>query len=171
MSTQHVTWALNLIHRSKNNFVSTIAKECSVPKQLIHFLVTCLLLCSFALTANESNQAHEIELPVTLQGLLESHGRDNLVNLFQHGNFNQATLNQTGIENNAYLTQLGIGNQASVIQIGSNNELELLQQGDNNRADVTQIGNDNLIQINQLGSANFSIEQIADNAAITITQY
>jgi minor curlin subunit len=163
---------LNLIHRSKNSFVSIIAKECSVPRQLIHFLVTCLLLCSFALTADESTiTTSKIELPITLQGLLESHGRENLVNLFQHGSFNQAALNQAGIENTAYLTQLGISNQASVIQIGSNNELELLQQGDNNLANVTQIGNDNLIQINQSGSAHFAIEQIADNAAITITQY
>jgi minor curlin subunit len=36
---------------------------------------------------------------------------------------------------------------------------------------VTQIGNDNLVQLNQLGSGNFSIQQIADGAAISITQY
>jgi minor curlin subunit len=158
--------------RSKNIFASSIAKECSVPRLIFVFLVTCLLLCSFTLTADESNKnPSAIELPITLQGLLESNGRDNLATLIQEGSFNQATLIQAGIENNAYLYQQGLGNEASVIQIGSNNELELLQQGDNNRADVTQIGNDNLIQINQLGSANFSIEQVADNAAITITQY
>ncbi|MBB1269685.1 curlin [Shewanella sp. SR44-3] len=143
-----------------------------MPRQIICFLVTCLLLCSFTLTADESTITTSVnELPITLQGLLESNGRDNVVNLFQQGSFNQASISQIGIANNAYLIQQGEDNQASVNQVGSNNELELLQQGNYNRADVTQIGNDNLIQINQLGRANFAIEQIADNAAITITQY
>ena len=52
-----------------------------------------------------------------------------------------------------------------------NNEIELLQAGEKNTASIIQTGNDNRAQLNQLGSANFAIEQIADGAAITITQY
>lgn len=111
------------------------------------------------------------ELPITLQTLLESSGRENVVNLVQLGVLNHADLSQSGTGNGTNLVQIGNDNYAEVIQYGQDNEVELLQAGANNFADVTQIGNDNLVQINQLGSASFSIEQIADGAAITITQY
>lgn len=122
------------------------------------------------------NQAAELndgtnELPITLQTLLESSGRENVINLVQLGSLNHANLSQSGAGNGTNLIQMGHGNHADIVQYGKDNEVELLQAGANNFADITQVGNDNLVQINQLGSANFSIEQIADGAAITITQY
>ncbi|QYK03367.1 curlin [Shewanella sp. FJAT-53749] len=122
------------------------------------------------------NQAEELidganGLPITLQTLLEGSGRENVINLFQLGTLNHANLSQSGAGNGTSLIQMGSSNHAEIIQYGEDNEVELLQAGINNFADITQVGNDNLVQINQLGSASFSIEQIADGAAITITQY
>ncbi|MCE9685730.1 curlin [Shewanella sp. AS16] len=111
------------------------------------------------------------ELPVTLQTLLESSGRDNLIDLVQLGSFNHATLMQSGNDNSTSVLQTGSNNQADVAQYGGNNRVALHQAGIRNQAAITQIGNDNLVQLNQLGSASFSIEQIADGAEITITQY
>jgi minor curlin subunit len=133
-------------------------------------LTIALLLHSVPTSATELNN-QSTELPITLQTLLESTGRENVINLVQLGVLNHANLSQSGAGNGANLIQMGSNNHADIIQYGQDNEVELLQAGADNRANITQIGNDNLVQINQLGSASFSIEQIADGAAITITQY
>lgn len=139
-----------------------------MPNTSIRFLVPLILLCSCMTSAQELNIN---ELPVTLQALLERSGRDNLIELVQQGTANQGLLFQSGSDNKADVTQVGNDNDALITQIGSNNEVQLLQVGSQNTASVTQIGNDNLVQLNQLGSGNFSIQQIADGAAISITQY
>ncbi len=137
------------------------------------FISTSLLLCSLGVSANGPDfEAGESQsLPVTLQTLLESNGRDNLIELFQIGVQNQVIATQAGEHNQLMLTQLGVGNEATVTQLGFNNEVELLQAGNHNSAEVTQIGDNNLVQLSQLGSANFSIQQIGDGASIAVTQY
>lgn len=139
-----------------------------MPNPLTRFLVLLLLICS-CLTS--SHAADVSELPVTLQALIERSGRDNLIDLVQQGTANQGIVFQSGNDNSAYVTQAGNDNVSLVTQIGTNNEVQLLQVGTQNMASITQIGNDNLVQLNQLGSGNFSIQQIADGAAISITQY
>lgn len=137
-------------------------------------LYIALLFSSFVLTANAQDiksDQFDLDLPITLQALLENNGRGNMINIIQQGMLNQASVLQTGELNQTSILQLGKGNQAYIAQFGVNNEVELLQAGEHNNASVTQTGNDNRVQLNQLGSANFSIEQIADGAAITITQY
>ncbi|WP_443019908.1 curlin [Shewanella sp. OMA3-2] len=136
-------------------------------------LCLALLLSSFAITANAQDikSDQEIDVPITLQTLLENNGRSNMINIIQQGMLNQASILQAGELNQASILQLGESNLAYIAQYGVNNEVELLQAGENNNASITQTGNDNRVQLNQLGSANFSIEQIADGAAITITQY
>ncbi len=130
-----------------------------------------LLMSAFGSYANELLANRVSELPITLQVLLEQGGRDNAIGLIQLGYHNQAEMLQSGHDNTNATLQVGVENQASVHQYGSGNEVEILQVGWANQAEITQVGNGNLVQLNQLGSANFSIEQIADNAAITITQY
>lgn len=130
---------------------------------------------AFALISVAS-QATELEngfntLPITLQTLLESTGRENVVNLTQLGVLNHTYLSQAGEGNVTNLLQMGSSNKAQIMQYGQDNDVELMQTGVDNQANITQIGNDNLVHLNQLGSASFSIEQIADGAAITITQY
>lgn len=133
---------------------------------------TALQVCSFSASADElENINGTYELPVTLQTLLERSGRDNLIHLAQLGDMNQANLIQSGNENYAELLQVGLGNQADITQLGERNQIELDQIGNDNQAAIIQVGDNNLVQLNQLGSANFSIEQIADNASISITQY
>lgn len=139
-----------------------------MPNPSLRFGIPLLLLCSCTASAQELNVN---ELPVTLQALLERSGRDNLITLVQQGTLNQGLLFQSGSNNSAEVTQIGNENDALITQIGSNNEVQLLQVGSQNKASITQIGNDNLVQLNQLGSGNFSIQQIADGAAISITQY
>lgn len=136
-------------------------------------LCTFLLLFSFASSANTENLTlgNQSTLPITLQTLLENSGRGHMVDVIQQGALNQLNIAQIGEQNWAYIMQVGEGNTADILQLGSNNEVELLQAGENNNASVIQVGDDNRVQLNQLGSANFSIEQIADGAAITITQY
>ena len=133
--------------------------------------IIILLSSSFCAQSQEPQDSEDYELAITLQTLLETNGRGNFINLVQSGVLNQAYLLQSGHDNSIELDQVGLDNQANITQYGDNNEVELLQVGGHNQADITQIGNDNLVQLNQLGSANFSIEQIADGAAITITQY
>jgi minor curlin subunit len=137
-------------------------------------LCIALLLPSFVLTAYAQeikSEQLDLNLSITLQALLENNDRGDMINIIQQGMLNQASVIQAGELNQASILQLGEGNQAYIAQYGVNNEVELLQAGENNNASVTQTGNDNRVQLNQLGSANFSIEQIADGAAITITQY
>ncbi|MCW3171829.1 curlin [Shewanella subflava] len=138
-------------------------------------LCITLLLSSLALSAfaqeGKKDPFVDIDLPVTLQTLLENNNRGDMVNLIQLGMLNQASFLQDGEFNHASVLQLGDNNQAHIAQFGVNNEIELLQAGEKNTASIIQTGNDNRAQLNQLGSANFSIEQIADGAAITITQY
>ncbi len=133
-------------------------------------VIIALSLYSTSSLGNESELVTN-ELPITLQTLLESSGRDNLINLVQVGVLNQANLSQSGEGNITDIIQIGNSNQAEILQFGQDNEVELLQAGVDNQAYITQIGDENSVQINQLGSASFSIEQIADGAAITITQY
>lgn len=140
-------------------------------RALITGLSVILLFSSFSVYSQEALENEDYELPITLQTLLESNGRNNFINLVQTGALNQAYLVQSGHNNSTQVAQVGLNNQANIMQYGDNNEVELLQVGVDNQADITQVGNDNLVQLNQLGSANFSIEQIADGAAITITQY
>ncbi|WP_349356701.1 curlin [Shewanella jiangmenensis] len=136
-------------------------------------LTASLLLCSFFAnaepTTDDDSTLHS--LPVTLQTLLETHGRENLVELFQVGAQNQFSAEQAGSQNQLYAAQAGSGNEAKVIQVGVNNSVELRQVGRDNRATVAQIGDDNQVQLNQLGSANFTIHQIGDGASIAVTQY
>lgn len=134
-------------------------------------LIMLIICCGMGVQADELDINNDYELPVTLQTLLENSGRENLINLVQLGTLNQAKIMQMGSQNYAYLQQIGEGNQADVIQHGKNNQVELLQVGTENNASITQVGNDNLVNLNQLGHANFSIEQLADGAEITITQY
>ncbi|GIU03692.1 curlin [Shewanella sp. c952] len=133
-------------------------------------LTIALLMSSTSALATELNN-QSTELPITLQTMLESTGRENIINLVQLGALNNTNLSQSGAGNTASLVQIGSSNHAEITQVGEDNEVELLQAGTENHANITQIGNDNLVQMNQLGSASFSIEQIADGAAITITQY
>lgn len=130
-----------------------------------------LLTLTAGLHANELQADPISELPITLQVLLEQSGRDNAIGLVQLGYSNHADVLQSGHDNTNATVQFGVENQASVHQYGSGNEVQLLQVGWANQANITQVGDGNLVKLNQLGSANFSIEQIADNAAITITQY
>lgn len=137
-------------------------------KSVVSFV---LLMSTFDLYANDIRANQVSELPITLQVLLEQGGRDNAIGLMQLGYSNHAEMLQSGHDNTNATLQFGAENQANVHQYGSGNEVQLLQVGWSNQADITQVGDGNLVQLNQLGSANFSIEQIADNAAITITQY
>ncbi len=137
----------------------------------LFLLLFTLFSSTWVMADDELDTANTYELPITLQTLLESNGRSSLVNLVQLGNLNTANIMQTGNNNYVDLLQLGNNNQADITQDGENNQVELIQVGGDNQADITQIGNDNLVNLNQLGSANFSIEQIADGAEITITQY
>uniref|UniRef100_Q0HRH3 Curlin associated repeat protein n=1 Tax=Shewanella sp. (strain MR-7) TaxID=60481 RepID=Q0HRH3_SHESR len=116
-------------------------------------------------------QVNAQELSLNLQALLERSGRDNLITFIQQGNINIGGVLQAGNDNSAYLIQQGNNNNAIVIQVGIENEVQLQQAGNSNSALITQWGDANLVQLNQTGSNNFSITQIADNAAISITQY
>ena len=134
-----------------------------------------LLLSSFAMSAyaheGKKDPLFDADLPITLQTLLENNNRGDMINIIQLGMLNQASILQDGELNHASVLQLGDNNQAHIAQYGVNNEIELLQAGEQNNASIIQTGNDNQAQLSQLGSASFSIEQIADGAAITITQY
>ncbi|GGI67043.1 curlin [Shewanella hanedai] len=137
----------------------------------VFLLFITLCFSTWVLADDDLDTSSTYELPVTLQSLLESNGRENLVNLVQLGNLNTAHIIQLGSHNYTDLLQLGDNNEADVAQYGKNNQVELIQVGDDNQASITQVGNNNQVNLNQLGSANFSIEQIADGAEITITQY
>lgn len=134
-------------------------------------LIMLVICCGTNVKAGELDITNAYELPVTLQTLLENSGRENLIDLAQLGTLNQANIMQMGSNNYAYLQQIGESNQADIVQYGTSNQVELLQIGIENNASITQVGNDNLVNLNQLGHANFSIEQLADGAEITITQY
>lgn len=132
-------------------------------------LATGFALALISMMAISKSNAHELSL--SLQALLERSGRDNLIELVQQGNANNGYVIQAGRDNDAYITQQGELNQVFVAQAGSDNEVKLLQSGGKNSASITQIGEANLVELNQTGSHSFSILQIADNAAISITQY
>ncbi|QYJ74709.1 curlin [Shewanella sp. FJAT-52076] len=136
-------------------------------------LSASLLLCCPAVLAETPTHrvGDEMSLSVPLQTLLESSGRDNLIDLFQMGEQNEAMVAQLGDFNNLIVTQIGVSNQTLVFQQGSDNEVDLFQAGYHNSAEVTQIGDNNLVQIKQLGSANFSIQQLGNGASIAVTQY
>ena len=138
-------------------------------------LCITLLLSSFAVSAyaqeGKNDPLVDADLPITLQALLENNNRGDMINIIQLGMLNQASILQDGELNHASVLQLGDNNQAHIAQYGVNNEIELLQAGEQNNASIIQTGNDNQAQLSQLGSANFSIEQIGDGAAITITEY
>lgn len=146
-------------------------------QQLKESLVSVLKALTFiTLTLPTLSIAGELigdndELPVTLQSLLENSGRENLIELMQLGSLNQAYISQTGAMNTVLLEQAGVNNTAEIIQLGTNNEVDLLQSGADNQASITQVGDGNLVELNQLGNADFSIEQIADDSVISITQY
>ncbi|MPY26169.1 curlin [Shewanella psychropiezotolerans] len=143
----------------------------ALTKALSIIILLSSSFCAHSQEPQERQDSEDYEIPITLQTLLETNGRGNFINLVQTGVLNHAYLLQSGHDNSIELDQVGLDNQANITQYGDNNEVELLQVGVRNQADITQIGNDNLVQLDQLGSANFSIEQIADGAAITITQY
>ncbi|MFT5704897.1 MAG: minor curlin subunit [Shewanella sp.] len=137
----------------------------------VFLLFITLCFSTSVLADDELDTSSTDELPVTLQALLENNGRENLVNLVQLGNLNTASVMQIGNNNYVDMLQEGDNNQADVAQYGQNNQVEMIQVGGDNQASITQVGSNNLVNLNQLGSANFSIEQIADGAEITITQY
>ncbi|MGI2258833.1 curlin repeat-containing protein [Shewanella sp. GXUN23E] len=114
--------------------------------------------------------AYSEPVPVTLQLLLESHGRANLLSALQLGDHNQLEVLQVG-NNDAVTIQSGSANLANVQQLGTANQLVLEQQGNNNAASVSQYGEESSIQIFQYGEANFSIQQLASGEHVTVTQY
>lgn len=136
------------------------------------FFLFYLFMFSNQVTASDielENIHHEVS--ITLSSLVESSGRDNLIDLLQYGSFNQANLSQTGQNNNISLDQVGYKNESDINQLGYNNTVDIVQFGNSNHIQVTQVGNENLVQLNQFGDTSFSVEQIADNAIIRITQY
>lgn len=73
--------------------------------------------------------------------------------------------------NQAQIWQLGHDNQVDVVQLGQGNELMILQRGDDNLATIVQRGDNNFLQLEQRGQSTFSIEQIGNNGAVSVTQY
>jgi minor curlin subunit len=133
-------------------------------KQQSRFVLLVLLLQSSSCWA-------EPELSVTLSALLERQNLANLAHIQQQGQHNQLNLQQQQDANMALIWQFGLNNQADLLQTGQGNALLLLQKGDDNHAIILQRGNHNFLQLEQQGSANFSIEQIGDGGAVSVTQY
>ena len=96
--------------------------------------------------------------------------------------FSQISLSQNGIYNNASITQAsnasnsisvlqnGVGNEATITQFGEGNVVNLSQYGVNNLADILQDGNANVVNLTQFGEQTFSIHQVGDGMAVSITQ-
>lgn len=111
------------------------------------------------------------ELSVTLSAMLERQHLANLAHIQQQGQHNQLNLQQQQDANLALIWQFGLNNQAKLLQSGQGNALLLLQKGQNNLATILQRGDDNFMQLEQRGGADFSIEQIGDSGAVSVTQY
>lgn len=109
-------------------------------------------------------------LPVTLETLLESSGRANILVVLQQGDLNQLSAVQFG-DSGLQSTQHGDENNALVLQAGNHNSVLLDQQGNRNNANIEQYGEGSSIQLFQYGEANFSIQQLASSENITVTQY
>lgn len=140
-------------------------------KSIVFSLLTILSLTSYAEDIDINHAPSSAEVSITLSSLVEASGRENLIDLLQHGSYNQAYLNQSGSNNNINLNQIGYNNESQIDQFGYNNSVDINQLGNSNTIEITQIGNENLVQLNQFGETSFSVEQIADNATIIITQY
>lgn len=113
----------------------------------------------------------ETELSPQLAALLERNNLANLAHLQQQGQHNQLSLQQQQDNNIALVWQFGLDNQADMTQSGQGNTLILQQRGDANLATILQRGNHNFLQLEQQGHSQFSIEQIGDGGAVSVTQY
>ncbi len=123
------------------------------------------------LLLHSSSSWADPELSLSLAALLERQNLANLAQIQQQGQHNELSLQQQQDANMALIWQLGLNNQAHLQQTGQGNALLLLQKGDDNLATILQRGNHNFLQLEQQGSASFSIEQIGDGAAVSVTQY
>jgi minor curlin subunit len=130
---------------------------------LLPSLGLLLMQCNFSL--------HAAELSPSLAAMLERQNLANLAQIQQRGQHNQLSLQQQHDENIALVWQFGIDNQADVLQSGLGNALILQQKGDENLATIIQRGHHNFLQLEQQGRASFSIEQIGDGGAVSVTQY
>ncbi|MCL1077409.1 curlin [Parashewanella spongiae] len=136
-------------------------------------LITALFMTTpNAVKAEDTfSEAQDIAISLPLESLLFSANRENLISLLQSGSHNNAHLLQIGSQNKMELEQSGDNNFSELMQIGNGNEVELSQLGDNNHGSIIQVGQDNLIQIQQFGNSGFIINQVAENAVLSIEQY
>lgn len=136
-------------------------------KGLGYFTLVNIFTPCFANNINQDSPS----MTIPLQVLLESRGRNNMIQLMQIGNDNNTNIAQQGNNHDANVVQMGIKNNAQIKQFGANNQVISNQVGIKNEAEITQVGDDNLIMLNQMGSHQFSIMQYADGGTIIITQY
>lgn len=130
---------------------------------LLSWLGLLLMHGSFSLRAAELSPA--------LAALLERQQMANIAQIQQRGQHNSLSLQQQHDENIALVWQFGSDNQAELLQSGQGNALLLEQKGEANLATIIQRGDRNFLQLEQRGRANFSIEQIGDGGAVSVTQY
>lgn len=125
--------------------------------------------CLLAALLVSASVSAELSLP--LASLLERQQLANQAVLQQNGSLNDILVEQLGQGNVALLQQAGYLNQLALRQIGIGNRAEIEQVGVYNQVDVLQQGDFNLIQIQQLGGSGFSIQQIGNNAELSVVQY
>ncbi len=136
-------------------------------------LITALFIATpVAVNAeDEFSDFQDTAISLSLESLLIGSNRENLIALLQSGAHNSASLVQIGSQNTIELEQSGNNNFSALVQIGDGNEVELSQLGDNNYGSIIQVGQDNIIQVEQFGNTGFIINQVADNAVLSIKQY
>ncbi|RYV02884.1 curlin [Shewanella sp. OPT22] len=138
------------------------------------FKVTLLFIAaaftSFV-SANDEWSSEDYAISLSLESLLTSNNRENLISLFQSGSNNEAVLLQIGSNNSINVAQIGRNNFAVVNQFGNDNEVELNQLGNNNFDVIIQNGDHNLVEIDSLGNTGFIIQQNTDNAVVRISQF
>ena len=128
------------------------------------------VFASFAY-ANDEWNSEDYVISLSLESLLTSANRENLISLFQSGSNNEAVLVQIGSNNSINVAQIGQNNFAVVNQYGNDNEVELNQLGNNNFDVIIQNGDGNLVEIDSLGNTGFIIQQNSDNAVVRISQF
>lgn len=132
------------------------------------------IIAGFSLTISANDDVlsdEELAVSISLESLLASSNRSNLISLLQAGTSNEAILLQLGSNNSIELEQIGNNNFTYINQQGDGNKVDLRQFGNHNFDVIKQVGNDNLVQIDALGGTGFIIHQISDNAVLRITQF
>ena len=135
-------------------------------------LISLLAAFSVVVSANDELLSdEEVVVSLSLESLLISSNRGNLISLLQSGVSNDAVLIQNGSDNSVMLEQVGKNNFALINQRGDGNQVDYSQSGDSNFGLVNQVGNDNVVQVDSHGYTGFIIHQISDNTVLRITQY